>query len=152
MWWHWASMCSDKSAEIWIWIWIKWRSCFGKYIRNCFDIWQQTHTWVFPANMYHLTLLVLKLEYSGINWSIPWLLMTWLLVSPGHQHPWYWKCRIIMSLSSMRKDFNKSVPWMPSQCWEITENGKIFSCLVKIKLTREGLKLCFHHSQWLQLS
>ena len=23
-------------------------------------------------------------------WSISWLLMPWLLTSPGHQQPWYW--------------------------------------------------------------
>ena len=26
--------------------------------------------------------------------SILWLLMPWLLVSPGHQHPWPWLCRV----------------------------------------------------------
>ena len=35
--------------------------------------------------------------------SIPWLLMTWLLTSPGHQQPWYWRCKIHRLLSSMRK-------------------------------------------------
>ena len=33
---------------------------------------------------------VLGLEYSGTIRSIPLLLMPWLLVSPGHQQPWYW--------------------------------------------------------------
>ena len=41
-----------------------------------------------------LILLVLKPEYSGQTRSIPWLLMPWLLASPGHHHPWYWLCRI----------------------------------------------------------
>ena len=31
--------------------------------------------------------------------------MPWLLVSPGHQQPWYCLCRIHKSLSYLRKDF-----------------------------------------------
>ena len=27
---------------------------------------------------------------TGITRSISWLLMPWLLMSPGHQQPWYW--------------------------------------------------------------
>ena len=42
----------------------------------------------------------------GLTWSISWLLMTWLLASPGHQQPWYWLCRIGRSLSYLSKDFN----------------------------------------------
>ena len=38
--------------------------------------------------------------------SIPWLLMPWLPVSPGHQQSWYWLCRINRSLSSVQNDFN----------------------------------------------
>ena len=53
-----------------------------------------------------LTLSVLKTEYSGVTRSIPWLLMPWLLASPGHQKPCYWQCRKSGSLSCMRKDFN----------------------------------------------
>ena len=28
------------------------------------------------------------------NRSMPWLLITWLLASPGHQQPWHWWCRM----------------------------------------------------------
>ena len=35
-----------------------------------------------------------------------WLLMLWLLSSPGHQQPWYWLCRIGRFFSYWRKDFN----------------------------------------------
>ena len=43
-----------------------------------------------------------------VNWtsSIPLLLMSWLLASPGYQQPWYRLCRIKESLPSTRKDFN----------------------------------------------
>ena len=30
--------------------------------------------------------------------SISWLLMPWLLTSPGHQQPWYWLCRVCSCL------------------------------------------------------
>ena len=36
----------------------------------------------------------LKPEYTHRTRSIPWLLMAWFLVSPEHQQPWYWPCRI----------------------------------------------------------
>ena len=46
------------------------------------------------------------LVYFKSTRSKPWLLMPWLLASPGHQEPWCWLCSINRSLSSMRKDFN----------------------------------------------
>ena len=63
-----------------------------------------------------ICLTLLKLEYSGITGSMSWLMMSWLLVSPGHQHPWYPLCRINGSWFSMR------ISHVPSQCWVITEN------------------------------
>ena len=33
------------------------------------------------------------LSYLGLTRSISWLLMPWLLTSPGHQQPWYWLYR-----------------------------------------------------------
>ena len=43
------------------------------------------------------------LQYSALTRSIQWLLVYWLLASPGHQ-PWYRLCRI-KGLSPMRKNF-----------------------------------------------
>ena len=53
-----------------------------------------------------LTLNVRGPRYLGLTRSISWLLMPWLLTSPGHQQPWYWLCRIGRFLSYFRKDFN----------------------------------------------
>ena len=53
-----------------------------------------------------LTLSVRGLSYLGLTRSISWLLMPWLLTSPGHQQPWYWFCRIGRSLSYSRRNFN----------------------------------------------
>ena len=53
-----------------------------------------------------LTLNVRGPSYLGLTRSISWLLVPWLLTSPGHQQPWYWLCRIGRFLSCLRKDFN----------------------------------------------
>ena len=52
-----------------------------------------------------LTLNVQGLSYLGLTRSISWLLMPWLLTSPGHQQPWYWQYSICRSFSYLRKDF-----------------------------------------------
>ena len=52
-----------------------------------------------------LTLNVRGPSYLGVTRSISWLLMPWLLTSPGHQQPWYWLCRICKSWSYLTKDF-----------------------------------------------
>ena len=44
-----------------------------------------------------LTLNVRGPSYLGLTRSISWMLMPWLLTSPGHQQPWYWLCRICRS-------------------------------------------------------
>ena len=53
-----------------------------------------------------LTLNVRGLSYLGLTRSISWLLMPWLLASPGHQQPWYWLCGIDRSLSYSTRNFN----------------------------------------------
>ena len=56
-------------------------------------------------NVLTKTLNVRGPSYLGLTMSISWLLMPWLLTSPGHQHPWYWLCRIGGFLSYLRMDF-----------------------------------------------
>ena len=51
-----------------------------------------------------LTLNMQGPSYLGFTRSLSLLLMPWLLTSPGHQHTWYWQCRIGKSLSYLRKD------------------------------------------------
>ena len=43
--------------------------------------------------------------YLSLTRSISWLLMPWLLTSPGHQQSWHWLYRICRSFSYLRKDF-----------------------------------------------
>ena len=57
----------------------------------------------------HLILNVRGPSYLGLTSSISWLLMPWLLTSPGHQQPWYWLCSICMSWSYMRGDLSTYV-------------------------------------------
>ena len=57
--------------------------------------------WYVEVDLKHL-MYVFRLQI--VNKS--WLLMPWLLVSPGHQQPWYWLCDVGRSLSYSRKDFN----------------------------------------------
>ena len=53
-------------------------------------------------------------SYLSLTRSLSWLLMPWLLTSPGHQQPWYWLCRIGRFLSYLRKDFNYLCPGLPT--------------------------------------
>ena len=63
----------------------------------------------------NLTLNMRGPSYLGLTKSISWLLMPWLLTSPGHQQPWYWLCKIGRFLSYLRKDFNRVSSHEPSQ-------------------------------------
>ena len=67
---------------------------------------------------YHLILLVLEPEYSGRTGLIPWLLMPWLLVSPGHQQQWYWLCRKNNALVFHKRGF----PLLACKCRDMIEN------------------------------
>ena len=42
------------------------------------------------------------MSYLCLIRLISWLLMPWLLMSPGHQQPWYWLYSICRSLSYLR--------------------------------------------------
>ena len=53
-----------------------------------------------------LTCNIWRPSYPELTRSLSWFLMPWLLESPGHQHPWYWLCRIGKSLFYLKKDFN----------------------------------------------
>ena len=61
---------------------------------------------VYKSCLLKLTFNVRGPSYLGLTRPISWLLMPWLLTSPGHQQPWYWLCRIGRFLFYLRKDFN----------------------------------------------
>ena len=97
------------------------------FICGCLIFKKVAKTWIYPpalaaechapvywwymasprvSELKKLTLNVRGPSYLGLTRSISWLLMPWLLTSPGHQQPWYWLCRIDRFLSYLRKDFN----------------------------------------------
>ena len=89
-------------------------------ITNCLLIIQRLElpNDIFPSMWNHfeiitksrlLTLNVRGPSSLGLTRSIPWLLMPWLLTSPGQQQPWYWLCRICRSWSYVRKDLSTCV-------------------------------------------
>ena len=55
--------------------------------------------------------LVFRLEHSGRNRSLSWLLMPRLLMSPSHQQYWYWLCRIKKIIALHEAEFQ--VPKCP---------------------------------------
>ena len=67
--------------------------------------WLNDLLWLPKLQWKTLTLNVRGPSYLCLTRSISWLLMPWLLRSPGHQQPWYWLCRICRSWSYLRKDF-----------------------------------------------
>ena len=84
-----------------------WRSGTGTF-KWCHLHWYSMNQTVMVIRyqiMKSLTLKVWGQSYPSLTWSISWLLMSWLLVSPGHQQPWYWPCKLDRPLSSIRKDF-----------------------------------------------
>ena len=96
--------------------------------------------------IYDETLLVLKAEYSRITWLMPWLLMPWLPVSPGHLQPLYWICRINGTLASVRKVFNYLCHSLLRNDWKCKY---ILCCLAHCGLVmlHGGIKLGQH---WLR--
>ena len=70
------------------------------------NIVNKTYTALQLNKLKQSTLLVLKWEYSERTGSISRRLMAWLLSLPDQQQPQYWLCRINVSLSAMRTDFN----------------------------------------------
>ena len=73
--------------------------------------------------------------------------MPWLHVSPGHQQPWYWPCRMEGSI------MGPCLPWgrismikLSSQCWEMIEMGQIKFCGSQnnFMMTRVKMSHCCH--------
>ena len=63
-------------------------------------------TWTKIRTKSKSTLNIRGASYLSWTRSASWLLMPWLLASPGHQQPWYWLCITGRSLPYLRKDFN----------------------------------------------
>ena len=66
-------------------------------------LWAQ---WLSAHGYLYFNLNVRRPSYLGLTWSISWLLIPWLFVSPGLLQPWYWLRRLGRFLSYLRKDLN----------------------------------------------
>ena len=102
-----------------------WKHCYGLLLVWISSFWLFLDGFMSPH-------LVLKPENSGISRSISWMLMPWLLASPGHQQPWYCPCRANESLFSTRNVFNYL--WW----WEMIENANICLCSLKQSLCHKS--------------
>ena len=84
----------------------KWRPfCLGLNVLS-FIAWRRYIQWNIAPQLSALTLNVRGPGYFRLTRSVPWLLMSGLLTSSGHQQPWYWLCKIGRFLSYLRKDLN----------------------------------------------
>ena len=99
MFWWWYGDCVDQSISRYT---VSYKVCH-KYSEPSKERVNHQHVGLGYSG---LTLNVRGPSYLGLTRSISWVLMPWLLASPGHQQPWYWLCRMGRSLSYLRKDFN----------------------------------------------
>ena len=94
--------------------------------------------WGVPADLtYELTFNVRGPRYLGLTRSISWLLMPWLLTSPGHQQPWYWLCKIGRFLSYLGRISTTCVISM----WRNDTKCKYMFMFTLKNLARKGLTL-----------
>ena len=98
----------DKSTLVQVMAWC--HQAPSHYLDQCWPISMSSYgfprpQWVDQKPI--VSLLVLRMRYSrNSTRSIPWMLIPWFLLSPGHQQPWYWLHWINTALSSIREDIN----------------------------------------------
>ena len=127
--------------------------CFIRYITfphkacrgDIFILHIRYHTIVrYCYDRFCLALNVRGPSYLGLTRSISWLLMFWLLPSPGHQQLWYWLCNICRSWSYSRKDLGTCVISM----WSNDINYKYMFMSPLQNLARKEIIFvrCYYHS------
>ena len=110
----------------------------GVYIKKKMNLkMMSARWWSYCFSFIVSTLNVRGQSYLGLTRSISWLLMPWLLTSPGHQQPWYWLCRICRPFSYLRKDFKylcqiNVEEWHKMQIYVYDPSEKISMYRVKI--------------------
>ena len=68
---------------------VKWMENMKNFLpEECWKCLQIGRSVAAPSSGSNLTLNVRRPSYLGLTRSISWLLMPWLLTSPGHQQPW----------------------------------------------------------------
>ena len=109
-----------------------WNSCYHDMV---ILVWLRKPGLMFGATVTTFTLHVRGPSYLGLTSSISWLLMPWLLTSPGHQHPWYWLCRIGWSLAYLRKNLK----YLGMPMWRYAKNCNYMFLFLLKNLARKGL-------------
>ena len=112
--------------------------------------------WIFPSLWGFMYSAVYRpVQYWNRNMSIPLLLMSWLLSSPGHQQQWYRLCRINGPLSSMKVFYHLEMrnivfcflKWTPHhKGYPTAPNGKVTilpGCIVLHRFMANGAKLVY---------
>ena len=98
---HVTGLCAGNSPETG-----EFPAQMASKVENVFIWWCHHGNIVITVSADGLMSLTLKVRGPSLTRSISWLLMPWLLASPGHQQPWYWLCRIGRSLSYSRRNFS----------------------------------------------
>ena len=131
--WRWVVSWNDTGSHAYVYIYRKsWcHVIYAIYTLNRILVksqgtWRNLQIQIFRdrCKLFHLyvTLLVLKLGYSGIARSISWLLIIWT----GHWESLYGIYRINGFLSS--KWIKNQIP-APSHCQEMMKNGNVYFIL-----------------------
>ena len=102
----WKDFCLTKILEPFYIVMMLWRDFWGNVmICLCkYHIWNIDHdelqTWWAETLLQVLPCKNTLCQMNALvnTRSISWLLMPWLLTSPGHQQPWYWLCRVCSCL------------------------------------------------------
>ena len=100
------NLTDDKSTLVQVMAWC--RQATSHYLNQC---WPRSPTpygitrpqWV--NWLINTSLAEVRIFQKNHCKAIPWLMMPWLLASPGHQQPCYWICLINNSMPSMRTNY-----------------------------------------------
>ena len=132
------TLSNEKSTLIQIMVW--YHQVTSHYQISCHHMASLGHN--------ELTLSMRGPSYLGLTRSISWLLMPWVLMSPGHQQPWYWLYRICTSFSYLRKDFKylcqiNVEEWHKMQIYVYVPSGIFTICIISLLRTYIRYKYIF---------
>ena len=115
---------------------------------SCSPLWYALGTFRVKCAPSNLTLNVRGPSYLGFTRSISWLLMPWLLTSPGHQQPWSLRRHDINSHDidyveyvSLGLTWERILSTCAISMWSNDIECKYNSMLPLNNLARKGLKM-----------
>ena len=90
----------DKSTLVHVMAWC--HQATSHYLNQCWPRSPMPYGVTRPQWVNHSEFLMLEPVYSRQIKSIPWLPMTWIHASPGHQQPWHWLCALEVNLNNLQ--------------------------------------------------